>query len=93
MTSTSRKRDERISLRTSSEQRHIIERAAEVTGKTMTSFILEAAYQEAQRALTDRRVFLVNDEQWATFMEALERPVSESKPRLDELMNTPSILE
>ena len=97
MTSTSSNRKparaERISLRTTSKQRHLLEQAAEATGKTLTSFILEAAHVEAQRALADpRRLFLVNDEQWAAFMEALDAPVS-YKPGLDRLLNTPSILE
>lgn len=93
MTSTSGNRTDRISLRIASDRRHVIERAAEVTGKTLTSFVLDAAYQEAQRTLTDPRAFVVNDEQWAAFMEALDRPVSPDKPRLDKLMSTPSVLE
>lgn len=92
MTSTSRNRAERISLRTTSEHRHLIERAAEVTGKTMTSFILDAAYQEAQRALTGQHIYMLDDEQWATFLEALDAPVSDN-PRLRDLLQSPTILD
>ncbi|MCK9496838.1 MAG: DUF1778 domain-containing protein [Dehalococcoidia bacterium] len=92
MTSTSRNRAERISLRTTSEHRHLIERAAEVTGKTMTSFILDAAYQEAQRALTGQHIYMLDDEQWAAFLEALDAPVSDN-PRLRNLLQSPTVLD
>lgn len=95
MTSPARKsegREDRISLRATPSQRRVLEQAAEATGKTLTSFILDAASIEAQRALADRRVFLLDDEQWARFVEALDRPAHPG-PRLRRLLTEPSILE
>ena len=69
----------------------MLEQAAEATGKTLTSFVLDAASIEAQRALTDRRLFLLDDVNWARFSEALDRPVV-AKPRLRRLLRTPDVL-
>ena len=94
MTSAAHKREareDRISLRATASQRRMLEQAAEATGKTLTAFVLDAASVEAQRALTDRRLFLLDDASWARFVEALDRPAV-AKPRLRRLLHTPSVL-
>jgi uncharacterized protein (DUF1778 family) len=55
---------------------------------TLTSFILEAAGREAERALVDRRLFLIDEARWDAFAEALDRP-TEEKPRLRSLLKNP----
>ena len=45
----------------------------------------------ANQALADRRHFVVNDDQWQAFQQALDRPV-QAKPRLKKLLNEPGIL-
>jgi uncharacterized protein (DUF1778 family) len=85
-------RDARISLRATARQRHVIEQAAEACGKSLTAFLLDAGYTEAQRTLADRRLFLLDDERWEQFVAALDRPVSD-KPRLRELLRTPGVLD
>ena len=94
MTSSAHKREargDRISVRATASQRRMLEQAAEATGKTLTSFVLDAASIEAQRALTDRRLFLLDDAGWAKFSEALDRPAV-AKPRLRRLLRTPGVL-
>jgi uncharacterized protein (DUF1778 family) len=85
-------RGERVELRASSRQTTMIKQAAEATGKTVTAFVLDAAYLEAQRALTDRRLFLLDAKDWSRFTRALDRP-AKSRPRLRKLMEQPSILD
>ena len=95
MTSTTPRREtreDRISVRATPTQRRVLEKAAEATGKTLTSFVLDAASTEAQRALADRRLFMLDDAQWTRFTDALERPSIE-KPRLRRLLTTPSVLD
>lgn len=82
------KRDERISLRVTSDQRQLLDNAAEVTGKTLSAFVLETACVEARRTLADQRLFLLDDESWERFNEMLDRPVSDN-PALRALLNTP----
>ncbi|MBI4728692.1 MAG: DUF1778 domain-containing protein [Acidobacteria bacterium] len=79
---------ERVELRATSRQTTIIKQAAEATGKTVTSFVLDAAFVEAQRALADRRTFRLDAERWARFVEALDRRVK-PKPRLRRLIERP----
>src|SRR5438105_3009090 len=83
---------ERVELRASSRQTAVIRHAAEATGKTISAFMLDAAYLEAQRALADRRLFSLDAKQWERFVEALDRPTTK-KPRLRRLMHEPSVLE
>jgi uncharacterized protein (DUF1778 family) len=82
----------RLELRASERQTRVIGQAAEAIGKTVSAFVLDAAYVEAQRALADRRLFTLGAKQWQSFLKALDRPARE-KPRLRRLMQTPGALD
>ncbi len=85
-------KSQRIAIRATSRQCDIIRQAAEASGKSMTSFLLDVGFTEAQRTLADRRLFSLDTQNWNRFVEALDRPVSE-KPRLRKLLQTPSVLD
>jgi uncharacterized protein (DUF1778 family) len=85
-------RSERINVRASASQRSVIVRAAEVSGKSISEFLLDAGCNEAERTLADQRAFALRPEQWDRFVEALDRPVVE-KPRLRALLETPGVLD
>jgi uncharacterized protein (DUF1778 family) len=55
-------RRDTLNLRIKAEERRLIERAATLTGKTRTDFVLEAARRAAEEALLDRTVFAVGPE-------------------------------
>jgi len=81
--SASRK-DETISLRMDARTREVISRAAAICGKSVTSFMTEAAYSSAQKELLDQRFVGVD----ATAFDAVETLLSEPAkvhPRLVEL--------
>jgi uncharacterized protein (DUF1778 family) len=82
----------RIELRASPRQTAIIKQAAEASGKTVSAFMLDAAYLEAQRALADRRLFRLDESRWQRFVRALDRS-ARVKPRLRRLMETRSALQ
>ena len=86
-------KDERLNLRVSRRQRELISDAAEVSQKDMSSFVLDAALARAEEVITGRQLFSVTDEQWEKFERILERPNQTEKPRLEELLKQPSILE
>ncbi len=46
-----------LNLRIKPSARNLIDRAAELTGKTRTDFVLEASQRAAEEALLDRTVF------------------------------------
>jgi len=58
----------------------------------VSSFVLAAATEAAADVLADRRVFLLDEEAWHAFDEALTRPPQDI-PGLHELMNTPTVLD
>lgn len=69
-----------------------VRRAADVSNRTLTDFVVEAAVVEANRVLADRTRFVLEEEQWRRFVEVLDRPPQEN-PGLTKLFATPSIFE
>jgi uncharacterized protein (DUF1778 family) len=66
-------------------QRDLIDKAAAVRNKTRSDFMLEAACQEAENVLLDRRLFHLKDEEYEAFESALKSPVGDN-PALRELL-------
>lgn len=65
-------RRDTLNLRIKPEERGLIDRAATLTGKTRTDFVLEAARQAAEEALLHRTVFTVSPEAYARFLARLD---------------------
>jgi len=61
-----------LNLRIRPEERGLIDRAASITGKTRTDFVLEAARRAAEEALLDRTVLNVSPEAYAAFLTRLD---------------------
>jgi len=62
-----------LSLRISSKDRKLIDRAAEALNKTRTEFMLESARAAATDALLDRRLFVLDPEEFRLFGKALAK--------------------
>lgn len=82
-------RKSRLGFRVTLQQEALIRKAAEITGKNMTQFILNSACEAAENALTDQKLFFADDRKYEAFLEALERP-AEIKPHLSKLMGSPT---
>lgn len=81
------KKEETLNLRMDSRTRDIIARAAAISGKSVTAFMTEAAYQSAQKELLDQRFVGVD----ATVFDAVNALLSEPakvQPKLVELFNS-----
>jgi uncharacterized protein (DUF1778 family) len=78
-------KDSRLHVRLSSEQDALIRHAAEVEGKTVTDFTVQATVEHARDVLADRRLFRLDDAAWDEFQALLDRPVAR-KPRLAKLL-------
>jgi uncharacterized protein (DUF1778 family) len=66
-----------LNLRIKPELRGLIDRAAELSGKNRTDFVLDAARHAAEDALLDRTVLGVDPKAYAKFLsrlDALPRP-------------------
>lgn len=68
-------RNSRLGLRTTAQQELILRRAADLTHKSLTDFILDSACQAAEQALLDQRLFMVSGMQYQSFLDLLDRPV------------------
>lgn len=89
METSSRRRNRRLDLRTTTEERDLIDQAVAVTGTDLTDFVITSAYQAAQRVLADRDRFELDGtslKEW----EAINSRRAHDLPGLRRLMERPS---
>jgi len=87
--STPAPKRETLNLRVKPSDRSLIDRAAEVTGKTRTDFILNATRRAAEEALMDQTHFVVSEEVYVEFLARLDAPPAPNDS-LIKTMNTPA---
>ncbi|MEO5658948.1 MAG: DUF1778 domain-containing protein [Polaromonas sp.] len=73
----------RINLRTSPEAKALIERAAAVMGSTVSSFMLQNAYEAALRLVAQQDVLTLSDRDRDAFLNALENPPEPNRALID----------
>ena len=78
-----------MELRTTPEERDLIDRAAEVAGPDLTDFVVSQACDAARRVLADRSRFELDPEALAAW-EALNARPARTLPGLRRLMQRPS---
>jgi uncharacterized protein (DUF1778 family) len=71
-------RTARLGLRATPQQEAVLRRAAELSHKSMTDFILDSAYQAAEQTLIDQRLFLVTGRQSKALLDLLDRPAKDN---------------
>ena len=81
-------RSEKLDLRLTPEAKRRIIAAAEVQQRSVTDFVLQSALERADEVLADKRVWVLDAEQWERFQAALDAPPRDL-PRLRKLLNTP----
>lgn len=78
---------ETLNIRVPAAERHLIDRAAQSSGKTRTDFILGAARRAAEEALLDRALVLVSPAKFEKFLSLLDAPANPNA-RLRRTMKT-----
>jgi uncharacterized protein (DUF1778 family) len=78
-------RDAAINLRALTEQRDLIDYAAQLLGKTRSDFMLEAACDKAQSVVLDQVFFALDDSKFKQFTALLDAPPA-ANPGLERLM-------
>ncbi|HEV2963880.1 MAG TPA: DUF1778 domain-containing protein [Candidatus Angelobacter sp.] len=63
-----------LNLRIKPALRSLIDRAAALSDKNRTDFVLDAARRAAEDALLDRTVFVINPKAYAEFLARLDAP-------------------
>lgn len=85
-------REERWAFRVPAQADNRVRRAASMSHRSLTAFVVDAAVIEADRVLADRTQFALGQEAWDEFSEALERP-AQNILALAELFARPSVFE
>ena len=85
-------RKEKLVLRLAASAKRTLQRAAQVSGCSVSEFVLESALSRADETLPDRRRFGLGAYKWEAFQKALDAP-SQSVPRLAQLLRAPSVFE
>jgi uncharacterized protein (DUF1778 family) len=76
-----------LNIRIKPATRNLIDRAAELLGKTRTDFMLEASERRAEEVLLDRTIFKVSPEIYAEFLARFDAPAQPNE-RLKRTMTT-----
>jgi uncharacterized protein (DUF1778 family) len=85
-------RSNRWTLRVTPAQDAIVRRVLELSGESLSEYVVRHAVEAATEDLADRQIFVLDDEAWEELEELLDRPPRRS-PRLDALLSEPSVLE
>jgi uncharacterized protein (DUF1778 family) len=78
-------RDATIHIRAPRQTKELIEAAASSVGKSLSEFMLETVRKHAVDVLLDQRLFVLESDQHAAFMRALDNPPA-AGPKLKALM-------
>lgn len=89
---TRAKSDTVMNVRISQSVRDLIDNAASLLGKTRTDFIVETARTHAIDVLLDQRLFILNADQHAAFINALDNPPPPNE-KLKQLMRRKAVWE
>ncbi|MBC7967948.1 MAG: DUF1778 domain-containing protein [Fuerstia sp.] len=74
MANASESKPTRLNIRISQHEKDVIARAAMTLNTTVSSFVLEKAYDEAKAILADQSQFQLSESQWRKFRAALDAP-------------------
>ena len=87
--STAARRTESINLRISPEHRALVQRAADVCGKSVSAFVVEAAMEEAQSVLLEQRFLSVPADVFDSFNEIVGLETEPHKALVDLFASKP----
>lgn len=89
MAPPTRTRDRRLEIRTTAEERELIDRAAGTTGTDLTTFVVSHLVDAARQVLADRDRFVLSADAAAEWEKVNRRPAEEFAG-LRRLMQRPS---
>jgi len=85
-------KSERLHLRVDATQKALLEAASQATGTNVSTFVLRVATEAAADVLADRRMFVLDQQAWQVFDDALARPARDIAG-LRELLSAPTVLD
>ncbi len=69
-----RQKSERVAVRLTPAVKRALERGAEVSGRSLSDFVVDSAYRAAQRAIEDHERLHLTDRDRKVFLAALDKP-------------------
>lgn len=69
-----RQKSERVAVRLTPAVKRALERGAEVSGRSLSDFVVDSAYRAAQRAIEDHERLHLSDQDRRVFLAALDNP-------------------
>jgi uncharacterized protein (DUF1778 family) len=85
MTALNKKKNERVDIRVSAEEKHMILEAAKFSGEKMSDFILSRIMPDVERLIATQTRIRLGEESWNAFVEMLQSPKPAPK-KLKEAM-------
>lgn len=92
MAALSECKTERLELRVTPAVKQMLKNAAKIVGSTISDFTVRAGVEAAHRTIASESMIIMNDEQFAWFSEAMDRP-AQVKPGLQKLFSEQTELE
>jgi uncharacterized protein (DUF1778 family) len=83
------KRSKSVSLRIDNETQCLIDRAAESLGQSRTDFMLSTAREKAVEVLLDKKMFVLQEADWNSFLSVLDEPPPANEKLKSILSSTP----
>lgn len=78
-----------ISMRIASNRKNLIDYAAKLVGNDRTTFILDSATTRAEEVILNKRLYILNDQDFDEFEQALETNTMENNQCLIKLLQRP----
>jgi uncharacterized protein (DUF1778 family) len=92
MPTTSEARPTRLNIRVSAHEKDVISRAAGTLNTTVSRFVRQMAYAEAQAVLAEQSRFRHSEAKWREFCKALDAPPRDI-PALRKLLMEPGVFD
>jgi uncharacterized protein (DUF1778 family) len=92
MSATPDAKPARLNIRVSEHEKEVLAQAARASNTTVSQFVLQKAYAEAQALLGGQTRFRLSDEKWHEFCEALDAPPKDI-PQLRALLTEPGVFD
>ena len=92
MTISSGNKPARLNIRVSEFEKEVITKAAGRLNTTVSNFVLQKAYAEAQAVLSDQSQFRLPHQQWLNFCKALDAPPKKNAA-LRKLLTEPGVFD
>ncbi len=92
-TQTTDHKETRISMRIDPERKEVISRAARMRHTTISSFMIENAYNAASELLADQTQITMSEKEIEHFFKILDNPPPSNVQAMRKLLSEPSILD